>query len=74
MITSFYPCSWYLWNDAVLPYEYCDQNLKFDEVQIKNQLQLLQQKGYYNYGVTIRPIQGVTEFETENGHIYVKTT
>lgn len=37
---------------------------------IKEKLMLLEKKGYHNYGVTMRPIRGVIEFETEDGHVY----
>lgn len=37
---------------------------------IKCALEILAERGYKNYGTTVRPITNVQEVETKNGHKY----
>lgn len=65
-----YPCSWYLENNKVIPYEYNQTKIDHDIEQIKSHLKILEEKGYQQYGVTVRPILNKVEVETKGGHKY----
>ena len=72
-VSGYNACSWHLDEDGnVIPYEYCEEKIKYDIKEIRQRLWDIQDIGYKIYGTTVRPITGLIELETEGGHAYVK--
>lgn len=72
-VSGYNACSWYLDEDgSVVAYEYCEEKIDYDMKEIEKNLRSIEEKGCEIYGTTARPIQGVVELETENGHVYRK--
>lgn len=53
---DYSPCSWYLDDDQVIPYEFTREAIETKEEKIKERLLMLEKGGYKNYGVTVRPV------------------
>ena len=71
-VSNYNACSWYLDEDGkVIPYEYCEEKIKYDAKEIRQRLWDIQDTGHDIYGTTVRPVQGIVELETEDGHVYV---
>ena len=43
---KFFPCSWYLENGEILPYEFCDEKVEYDLEEIEKNLKFIDSKGF----------------------------
>jgi hypothetical protein len=52
-----HPCSWYREGGAIIPYEFCDEDLPYNLEEVEGRLAILEGMNLGHYGTTVRPIE-----------------